>query len=259
MHERQEVRSLKKALRTLEYINAHGDATVTEVSKELKLPRTTAHRLLETFVVEGYLEREPHSGNYGLTSAVLRLAGGFREEEWLRDVARPLIMELGRELAWPVALCTPRLDSMVVRVATDHDTTMVIERYTAGFYAPMLHTTSGMCYLAHCSASEREATLAIISKSDDERQALVHQPETLANTLERTRADGYCIIEHPQYREGSVAVPVALGTRMAAGLIMRYIKHGLRPARIVADYVPKLAAVAAEIDLRWQQSARPRG
>jgi IclR family transcriptional regulator, mhp operon transcriptional activator len=261
LDERQEVRSLKKGLRALVYLNENGDASVTQVSKAIGVPRTTAHRMLETLTVEGYLERQPHADSYRLTSRVTLLSAGFRDEAWLREAAQPVVSELSRRIRWPMALTTPQLDHMLVRIATDYDTSLAIERYTTGFRTPVMHATTGLCYLAFCPDDEREAVISCARQSDDPRQRLARSPQMLDPMLKSVRRDGFLILEFPEYREGSLGVPVVGCGRVLGGLVMRYIKSALRPDRLTTEFVPLLLGAAKEIESRYRELVeddRPR-
>ena len=81
MDSRQEIKSLKKALRALTFMNQKGDATVTDVARAVGIPRTTAHRVLATLASEGYVEKQPPSDYYRITSRVQKLAQGFIFED----------------------------------------------------------------------------------------------------------------------------------------------------------------------------------
>jgi IclR family mhp operon transcriptional activator len=79
MNDRQQVRSLKKALRLLRLMNQIGELTVTELSEAVELPRTTTYRLLETLETEGFVERSlPNTALYRITKKVLELSDGYR-------------------------------------------------------------------------------------------------------------------------------------------------------------------------------------
>ena len=90
MDSRQEIKSLKKALRALTFMNQKGDATVTDVARAVGIPRTTAHRVLATLASEGYVEKQPPSDYYRITSRVQKLAAGFQVEQQLLEVAKSL-------------------------------------------------------------------------------------------------------------------------------------------------------------------------
>ena len=102
MDEAQELKSLKKALSALAFMNQAGKSTVSSLASAISVPRTTAFRILETFVSEGYIVRIPNSRVYRLTSQVLKLSSGFQEDSLLVEVATPLLNKLGKEVGWSI-------------------------------------------------------------------------------------------------------------------------------------------------------------
>lgn len=247
MDSRQEVRSLKKALRALTVMNEKGDATVTEVARAIGAPRTTAYRLLETLASEGYVHKQPHSDFYRLTSKVTQLAAGFQGENLLLEVARPHIDALGRRIGWSVSLSTPRGAEMVIRITTTHDSALALDRYAIGLAVPMLHATAGFCHLACCDEAERERLLEIARASGDPLQAMAHDRPRLDPVLKRVRERGFCNIEFARYREGNVAVPLLMDGRSRGGLVMRYIKSAMTADKLREDYIPRLRELARTI------------
>jgi len=249
MHERQEIKSLKKALRALTYMNQKGEASVSSVAVEIGVPRTTALRLLETLTSEGYVRKIPNSRYYRITDQVLQLASGFQGETVVVQMAAPRIAELGKEVGWPITLATPRGSEMIVRLTTNFDTTMVLERFMVGYGLPILHATTGLCFLAFCSEPERETALELARATDDPRDKLAHDPTRLEAILSRIRERGFCWIEYPEYREGNVAVPLTVQGRVVGGIVMRYIKNGMRSRKMQEYYVPLLKERSRDIQL----------
>jgi IclR family mhp operon transcriptional activator len=270
MDARHELKSLKKALRVLAFMNQRGDATVSQVAAAAGLPRPTAYRIMETLACEGYLEKLPHSIFYRITSMVQALAAGFQDEELLLEVAKPKIMALGQELGWPITLYTPRGIDMIVRLNTDHDSALALERWSIGYAVPILDATSGYCYLAHCQAVEREELVAAALKAEahltagdgpdamryltvtDNHSHLTRYNQTrteeIGYLLKLVRERGFCNIEFKRYPEGNVGVPLVLDGKAVGGLVMRYIKSVMRNTdRIQTYYVPRLQQLAREI------------
>lgn len=264
MDSRQEIKSLKKALRALTFMNQKGDATVTDVARAVGIPRTTAHRVLATLASEGYVEKQPPSDFYRLTSRVQKLAAGFQVEQLLIEVAKPLVAEAGRELKWPIALTTPRDGEMVIRLGTDHDCPRALERFLIGFSVPISHATGGFCYLANCADEERSDILAAGMRAARERQMGIQDPLEVEYLISTTRKRGYCNLEFAQYREGNVAVPLIVGGRAIGAIVMRYIKSVMKnTGQIQSVYVPRLQQLANEIAVHYeawnhaQQQQRP--
>jgi IclR family mhp operon transcriptional activator len=258
MDERQEVKSLKKALRALTFLNTHGESTVTEVACAIGVPRTTAYRLLETLAAEGYTEKQPHSVVYRLTSMVQRLSAGFGDTDLVVEVAKPLIHQTGEEIGWPIAFATPRGKDMVVRVITDHDTTLAIDRYQIGFTTPILHAPSGFCYLAYCDEDTREDVVNLTREAHPAMDSLRFDNDYLEYMFAQVRARGFCHILFSQYSEGGLAVPVVIGGRPIGGLVMRYIKSAMRSQEVESRYAPRLRELAARIAAAYEIRASER-
>jgi IclR family mhp operon transcriptional activator len=248
MDTRQEVRSLKKGLRALMFLNSHGESTVTDVARAIGVPRTTSYRLLETLAAEGYVEKQPHSDIYRLTSAVHRLASGFGDSDLVVEVAKPLIAKIGAEIGWPMALATPRGKDMVVRITTDHDTSLAIDRYTIGFKTPILHAPAGLCYLAYCDDELRNSILELSRESE----TAVSGPRNNAYILNQIRARRYCHIHFAEYQEDGLAVPLIVGGHAVGGIVMRYIKSSIKFAKIEGVYVPILQKLAEDISAAYE-------
>jgi IclR family mhp operon transcriptional activator len=258
MDYRQEVKSLKKALRTLVFLNQRAEATVTEVANAVGIPRPTAYRLLETLAAEGYVERQDHCTIYRLTSLVKELSCGFSDSDMAVEIAKPLLRDLGKRLGWPIALATPFESEMVVRVTTDYDTPKAIDRYRVGFGVPILHAQTGYCYLAYCDEDEREKIIGMAKQSPDPRQRMARTRERLDSLLNRVREEGYCAREYAAYREGGVGIPLLINGVPIGGIVMRYIKSAMKFGQLQSDYLPELRNVAEQINNNFNARAFAR-
>ncbi|WAC71966.1 helix-turn-helix domain-containing protein [Roseateles sp. SL47] len=261
MAERDEIKSLKKALSAIAYMNEYGDVTVTQVAKGVGVPRATAYRLLQTLASEGYVDKLPNSDIYRLTSLVRRLSAGFRDEQMLIEIARPLIVQAQQELGWSIALATPRGTDMVVRLNTDHDSPLALIRYGVGASLPMLLSTCGYCYLAHCRPEDRQALINEALSRVDPVQPVRFDRDQIQRLIADVLTDGYCHLEFDHYREGNLGVPLLLAGQPVGGIVMRYIKSTLRNTdKLRNAYAPRLQQIAREIAARhpahrtWQAS-----
>jgi IclR family mhp operon transcriptional activator len=252
MDERQEIKSLKKALRALTFLNGNGESTVTQVACAIGVPRTTSYRLLETLAAEGYVEKQAHSDLYRLTSLVQRLSAGFGDADLVVEVAKPLIRQVGKEIGWPLALATPRGKNMVVRISTDHDTSLAIDRYMIGFATPILHSPTGLCYLAYCDSEARETIIQQSRCADGATGPFGIDGTHLDYLLEQVRIRGFSHLRFAEYREGGLAVPLVIGGRVVGGLIMRYIKTTLKQADIQETFFPILQTLAEDIAAAYE-------
>lgn len=253
MDQRQEIKSLKKALRALTFLNSHGESTVTDVACAIGVPRTTSHRLLETLASEGYVEKQAHSHLYRLTSLVQGLSSGFGETDLLVEIARALIERVGDKVRWPLALATPQGCNMVVKIGTDYDTPLAIDRYFIGFKTPMIHAPAGLCYLAHCEEDQRTAILELAGKSEPGGRLRPEQLSNLEFDLGDIRQRGFSHIRFAQYREAGLAVPVFADGKVMGGIVLRYIKSTMKMAQVEDLYAPILLKLAADIALAYER------
>ena len=132
------IRALIRGLDALTVLNLRNGATVSEVAQEIRLPRTTTYRILETLSHAGFVYRDANDDRYRLTIMVRGLSDGYDDEAWVTQIARPYIHELGKEIVWPVAIASLSGTTMMVRESTDHRSPLAVERYSAGFRVPLL-------------------------------------------------------------------------------------------------------------------------
>src|SRR5258706_3725464 len=168
MESTRPIRALTRGLDALTVLNSRDGATVSEVAQEIRLPRTTVYRILETLCNSGFVFRDAADDRYRLTVEVRRLRHGFDDDVWVSQIAKPHIDALCRDIVWPVSIATLSGSAMVVRESTDHDTPLAIERYSAGFRLPLLASAAGRVFLAHCPEAQREALLDILARSNKE-------------------------------------------------------------------------------------------
>jgi IclR family mhp operon transcriptional activator len=255
MTPRHELKSVKKTLKVLSFLNQDGAATTTQVAKAVSLPRSTAHRILETLTTEGFLEKTHRSDYYRLTGRVRQLSSGYQGRAVLVDVAAPYLADLGSRIGWPVSLLTPKACDMVIQLTTNHDTPLALERYMVGLEVPMMHSTAGFCYLAHCPNVEREKLLDICKQSTDPLQYLARNDTQVRHLISSVLNRGFSHLEFRRYREGNIAVPLIADGRPYGGLVMRYMKSALKLPELQSRYVPILQQAARDIARAFEARA----
>jgi IclR family mhp operon transcriptional activator len=237
-----------RGLDALTVLNLRDGATVSEVVQEIRLPRTTVYRILETLCDAGFVYRDSTDDRYRLTILVRGLSEGFDDEAWVQ-IAKPFLYELSREVVWPVAIATLSGTSMLVRETTDHSSPLAIERYSAGFRVPLLTSATGLAYLAHCPAAQRETLIEILARSNNPAESLARSRDELHGLLAEIRNRGYATVNRnrPLADDVTISVPVALEERALAGLTIRYIASAVALQGAVNRFVPKLQECAGKM------------
>ncbi len=247
------IRALIRGLEALAVLNRRNGATVSEVTSEIKLPRTTTYRILETLSEAGYVFRDPADDRYRLTLMVRSLADGFDDEAWITQIGRPCINDLCREIVWPVTLLSPAGTSMMIRDTTDHASPLAVERFNAGFRVPLLMSASGRVYLAFCQPEHRDALLDILSRSTREEDKLARSRPEVEKILEETRELGYATSVRTRRvsEEVAMSVPVLIGDRVLATIAVRFSASAVPLRLAVERFIPKLLDTAKLIRQRF--------
>jgi IclR family mhp operon transcriptional activator len=250
MESTRPIRALVRGLDALTVLNLRDGATVSEVAQEIRLPRTTVYRILETLCNGGFVFRDPADDRYRLTVRVRGLSGGFGDEAWVTRVAEPLLVELGSDVVWPLSLATLSGTLMTLRATTDHSTPLALERYSAGHQAPLLTGSAGRVYLAGCPADERNRLIDALARSNREENALARasKPE-LERMLTEIAAQGYAATTRTRrlVDEVSLSVPVRAADRLLAVLTVRFPASSIPLRTGIERFLPKLRAGAAKM------------
>jgi IclR family transcriptional regulator, mhp operon transcriptional activator len=256
MESTRPIRALMRGLDALAVLNSRDGATVSEVAQEIRLPRTTVYRILETLCDAGFAFRDTADDRYRLTILVRGLSEGFYDEAWVAQIAKPCIDELCREIVWPVSLATLSGSVMMVRETTDHHTPLAIERYSAGFRAPLLSTAPGRVYLAFCPGPQRDNLLDLLARSNKEEDKPAHSPGAdLQRMFADIKAQGYATVTRTRrlVDEVSASVPVNLHDRVLAVLTVRFVSSAVPLKSGLERFLPKLRLCAAKISTLFSE------
>jgi IclR family transcriptional regulator, mhp operon transcriptional activator len=250
-----------RGLDALTVLNLRDGATVSEVAHEIRLPRTTVYRILETLCNSGFVYRDSADERYRLTILVRGLSEGFDDEAWVNQIARPVIYGLCAEIVWPVSIATLSGTKMMLREATDHATPLAIERYSAGFQLPLLNTAPGRAFLANCPPVQRDALIEILARSNKEEDKPARDRAELLRALGEIKLQGFATATRTRrlIDEYTISVPVPLNDRTLAALTVRFIASALPLKAGLERFLPKLRQCAAKISsifLEQQAEAR---
>ena len=261
MESTRPIRALIRGLDALTVLNLRNGATVSEVAQEIRLPRTTTYRILETLSHAGFVYRDANDDRYRLTIMVRGLSDCYDDEAWVTQIARPYIHELGKDIIWPVAVASLSGTSMMVRESTDHRSPLAVERCPAGFRVPLLASSSGRVYLAFSTPTHRDSLLDILARSNREEDAPARNRPEIMKMLNDTRMQGYASAVRPRRvsDEISIAVPIMADDRVLAAVTIRFSGTAVPLKLAVERFLPKLRDTAQKIRETFieQQSEPP--
>src|ERR1700761_4974406 len=248
------IRALNRGLDVLTELNRLERAAINTLAAAVGLPRTTTYRILETLRLAGYVERDTHDDCYRPTIMVRSLSDGFDDEALVAHIAKPLLVALGSQLVWPVAVATPSGSSMMIRETTDRQSPLALEQYSAGVRVPMLASAAGRAYLAFCPAQQRDALLEMLARSSLPEDRLARNRIEVERLLAETRGQGYGMSHRARRvsEETSLAIPVRAKDRVLATLTVRYAATAVPLRTAVDQFLPKMREVAQKIESQFQ-------
>jgi len=242
------VRSLERGLAVLAAMNRRKLPSVMELARDTSLPRPTVYRLLETLSRAGYVTRSSPNDRYCLARRVRTLSDGFVEDDWIADIAAPLMCRFTRDLVWPVALMTFEEGRMLVRETTHEASTLSIDHGMVGRTLPVLRTAAGRCYLAFCPSEERRTILQMLSRSRAPEDQWAREPRRLTKLLESIQAKGYAIQDREiNPKTAGLAVPVRVGARVLSTISAIWISSAMTIEKAEQELYPPLATIAIGI------------
>ncbi len=249
------MRSAERLLVVLRALNIRNGATVLELNRDTGISRQAIYRILETLQNFGYVRRQDATDRFHLTHLVRRLSAGFKDEEWITDIAAPVLERLVKEVVWPTELAVFSDNAMYIRESTRWRSPFTIDRVTVGQRLPMVASASGRAYLAYCSENERKTILDNLSASEDPFDRLVHRKGYVERALEETRSRGWATGDesfrlHPKTE--TLAVPILVAGEARAVLPLTYIASAVTAEQIAERHLTQLQSAAREIGTKVQ-------
>jgi DNA-binding IclR family transcriptional regulator len=223
-----------------------------ELSKRLKIPRTTVFRLLQTLESLGYLERADKDRNYRLGVAVLRLGFEYLSSLELTDLGLPIIEALrtATGLTSHILIRDGR-DVVFVAKAQSQEPIFSSVKVNVGTRLPAHATTHGHVLMGDLSLDELRALYPEPVLARFTRLT----PETVEALYEMVRADverGYAISQSSFERGISVVTaPVRNDTgRIVAVITITIPRPEIDATLMETGLVDKVRHAAAELSSR---------
>lgn len=257
------IRALDRGLEVLAHLHMARAASLHDLFLATGLPKATLTRMIVTLEKRGLVWQRLADGAYMASHTLQPRAPQLSDEDYLVEVASPVLERLCRKVNWPSVLAVPRLDCMEV-IETNRPKSYFshIPIGPIGFRINMLRSATGRAYIAFCSESERQAMLLRLAKSNEPGNFMARQPAMLESLLDETRRLGYgrrssdfgghfdkSRREWNDHRD-SIAVPVWAGDEVIASVNLTWMHNVATVQQIVKSHLPELTAAAREISMR---------
>ena len=234
---------------------------VAELSRELSLSRSTAHRYIATLAQLGYLMQDPDSKRYRLGPKVLDLGFSAINSMDVREISAPYLRQLSDETGYTVNLAI--LDGTDVvyiercRTAGPGQREIDLNLHV-GARLPAYCTAMGKAILAFMPEDRADEVIARIDFAPRGPNTLT-SPEAFRRELARIRESGIAVNdEELAYGLRSIAAPIRSHSgEVLAALNLAVHRTMASMDELIARYGPAVVETAANISLSMGHRLAP--
>ena len=251
----QQVQSLVRALSILNALAESEDGmTLTEISHQVKLPPSTAHRLLTTMQHERYVSFEGERTLWFVGVQAFSVGNSFIKNRNLSQIARPYMRALMEDSGETVNLAVAD-GGEVIFLSQVECRKMMRALVTPGRRALMHCSGVGKALLAFLPEEELHSVVAKHGLPKITERTLITQ-EALEKDLERCRQRGYALDDE----EHAVGLRCVAGVvRDETGLPIAALSLSGPAARIPNDHIEQLGLKIRRVcaDLSREYGGKP--
>ena len=196
------IRAVGRALAIFDaYDNEHLSLSLQEIAERIRMPKTTAFRLVNTLERTGFLVRMDNQ-RYCLSLKLARLGGLVRSTLSILEIARPVMLQVNEQVTETIALNAVVGNERMVLDAVDTPSPLM-SMARPGERQPLLLGASGRILMAYMKPEVLEAVLkANVRTPDFDRAAFDRE-------IARFRRQGYAVTRGQRVAGlTAIAVPI---------------------------------------------------
>lgn len=202
------LQSVSNALRVLKLFNdTDTQLGISEISRRMKIGKSTAFRLVTTLLNEGFLDQDKDSSKYYLGIELLYIGHLVQERITYLKEARPYLVSLSSSVNQTVHLLILNNGSAMF-IDKVQGSSLINMRSSIGMSMPAYKTAGGKILLAQ--KNDKELMEYIHStKLLASTENTITDPKELETAIKKARSDGYAV-DNEESEEGlsCVAVPI---------------------------------------------------
>ena len=230
---------------------------LSEISRRLMLPKSASHRLLDTLVKGGFVERPPASEDYRLSLKLPALGFRYVSQMSRPDICQPVIDRLAADTGELIRMTMA--DASGLSWVSKAQGSRFGLRYDPDMGSPVvLHSTaSGRAWLATLPPEEAHALVLARGFDVPDRfgrgRQTVKSLDDLEAELERTRRRGYGLtVEEVEQGTAALAMAIDAGPNKRSPGTVSVMGPLTRMSPLAVEkIVPVLAAAVRELGELW--------
>ena len=208
MEEKNPIQVADRIFAVLERLAEKGAVGLIELSKELKLNKSTVHRLLNSLMYMGYVKQDEETLKYELTYKICRVADSLMSQIDLIQIAKPYLKELSRKTGETVHLVEREGNKAVYIDKVENSTNAVRLVSKIGKTIPLYCSGVGKAMMAEMS-EEKIRQIWNESEFIPYTEMTIMDIEELLRQIEVARQKGYAM-DDEENEIGVRCVAVAL-------------------------------------------------
>lgn len=244
------VRAIDRAFQVLLEISSSDDGlTAAELSQRTDLPLSTVYRVVDSLMVRGFVIEGFSAGRYAVGPTAQEVGSSYRGQEYLIDVATPVMEKLAAEAGETVNLAMIRAGSAVYVHQVDSPDKLMRMFMEHGVALPIHSSGVGKVLLAWADPDQSQRLRSGLNFHAFTPRTITNERQ-LDFSLEQIREQGYALDD--EEREAGVrcvAVPVfRRGERVIAALSISGPTSRIATNRI-SQLVSQLKEGASEVSV----------
>lgn len=252
MHQSSSTNAAQKVCRILRVLSTPQPLRLVDICAGSGLNKATTLRLIETLIVEGFVQRDPVSRRYLLGDEALVLGVAMQGREHIRERARPALVRLAA-LSGDTVLLSTRHGLESVCIDREFGSFPIRANYLElGSRRPLGAGAGSLALLAWLPDDEVEAVLNLLAPAFKKRYPLISR-EVLKTEIGLARSRGYAmLLDRVVDQMGGIGVPILGGDGKPVAAIS-IAALSLRLTSRLAMLAPALKKAGAELSAQGVQ------
>lgn len=206
---RNRIDSISKASKVLDALSESSrELGVTDLSNKLGLSTSTTHRILDTLVDIGYVQRNPNTHRYRLGYGLFKIGLRLYKRYVVQPDVESILESLAHSTGETAKLGIFTGDSLIYLGVVESSNSL---RFVSevGESAPLHCTAMGKTFLAGLTEKEKSVLISRLEPFKQFTQKTITTSECLLDELENIFVNGYAL-DDEEYVDGSrgIAVPI---------------------------------------------------
>ena len=237
----KEVRALTRGIDIMEALADLGWARIGALSHYTGIDRATLYRLVQTLENRGYVARRKEDGAVSLTSRILGLSDGVRQDDMIVQALTPILTQLTESILWPSDFGTLNGGQMTISASTHKLSPLSIHRNLIGKTRPLLRSALGRAYLSALRPDDREHVLSIVRRlgGDDARD--LRRIGNIGALLQDVHNTGFAAsVGLVEDNISAIAIPLRRGRRVVGAVNISFFRSAMTPVQAAQEYLEPL-------------------